>query len=356
MRIRDAWQILKDRQKPTPAGTSVVPSTPGASSLAIVSPWQTGALSKLVYADIFGLAPHQVLTRREALTIPAVAKARQIIVGQIANLPLRAYRGDERVDPQPTFLYRTDGVVSPWHRMAWTLDDLMFYGWCLWGVRRGTNGQILSAERCPADRWRVHDGIILIDDDHVDADSVILIPGPSEGLLDMASRTLRGAVELERAWVKRAKNPIPAIELHDTDDASLDDDEIDELIQGWATARDDEDGAIAYTPARIQVNTHGSIEPTLFTEGRNFVKLDVANFFGLPSALLDASPSTASLTYSTKEGARNEVRDFSIDYWSDPIASRLSQDDVVPAGQRVRFDKSDSYTTTPSPIGPTTED
>jgi len=42
--------------------------------------------------------------------------------------------------------------------------------------------------------------------------------------------------------------------------------------------------------------------------------------------------------------------------WFEPIEARLSQDDVVPRGQRVRFDRGDIAAPTPSPTGPTVED
>ncbi len=71
---------------------------------------------------------------------------------------------------------------------------------------------------------------------------------------------------------------------------------------------------------------------------------------------MDASLSTASLTYSTQEGQRNEFADFTLPYWMEPIQQRLSLDDVVPSGIRIRFDMSDLFTTTPSPTSPPAED
>jgi phage portal protein BeeE len=91
-------------------------------------------------------------------------------------------------------------------------------------------------------------------------------------------------------------------------------------------------------------------------QARNMARLDVANLTGVPAALLEGSVSTASLTYSTHEGQRNEFVDFALNPYIDAIASRLSQDDIVPRGQRVRFDLSDLYTTTPAPTGEPEED
>jgi phage portal protein BeeE len=94
----------------------------------------------------------------------------------------------------------------------------------------------------------------------------------------------------------------------------------------------------------------------LFIEGRNALRLDVANFFNLPAALLDGSTSTASLTYSTQEGRRNEVFDYGIAYWTAPIENALSLDNVCPRGQRIRFDFTDLNAAANVPTGPVTED
>lgn len=328
----------------------------------IVSPWQQGQLSQIVWSDIFG-ADSNLVSRADAMTLPAVAKGRQILVSTIANNPLRAFdaNGNETTT-QHAWLQATDGDVSPWHRMAWTIDDLIFSGWSLWGVERDSNGDIVKADRCPIERWQVTEsGVIQIQDGTgnyvtAEADSVILIPGAFEGLLKVASRTIRSGVKLENAVLAKSQNPIPAIELHATTDDPLEADEVQALVQAWAAARHDENGAIAFTPHNIEVRDHGTTEPSLLIEGRNFFRIDVGAFLGIPAALMDASLSTASLTYSTQEGQRNEFADFTLPYWLEPIQQRLSMDDVVPAGERVRFDLSGMLAPTAPTIGVPTND
>ncbi|MFC5930209.1 phage portal protein [Cryobacterium melibiosiphilum] len=325
------------------------------ANTGIVSPWSDGELSKIVWSDVFGTTA-QFAIRAEAMTIPAVVKARSIYVALVANRPLRAFDTAGVVDGAD-WLSRTDGSISPFHRMTWTLDDLFFYGHSLWGVERDDSGAITAAERCPIELWKVDaDGQILVNDEPVEADTVLYIPGPSEGLLTMASRSLRGAAALETAWIGRAQSPIPAIELHETVESGVTPEEAQEVVAAWAQARKDPNGAIAYTPYSIQANALGTSTADMFVEGRNFTKLDVANFFALPAALLDGSLSAASLTYSTQEGKRNELLDYSVPYWIGAIEGRLSQDDVVPAGQRVRFDFSDLLTPVNSPTGANQED
>lgn len=327
------------------------------TQVGIRSPWTEGALTAVVWADILGVDAVPV-SRAEAMKVPAVVKARQILAGSIARLPLRALIGADELDAadQPSWLYRTDGPTSPWHRMAWTVDDLMFYGWSLWAVKRGAADVILTAARVPIERWKFdRDGSVLVDDRPASAGQYILIPGPAEGLLAHGATTIRSARSLELAWAGRIRNPIPTTELHQATPDPLTDDEIDQLVKDYSEARLDANGAVVFTPHEIELKTHGESTADMFIEARNAVRLDVANFTGLPGAALDGSLSTASLTYVTQDGKRSELAEAT-QLWTGPIEARLSQDDVVPRGWRVRFDASDLTTTTPSPTGPTVED
>jgi hypothetical protein len=331
----------------------------GTSQMGVRSAFSQGGLEKLVYSDLFGVAP-TIISREEGLSLPAVAKARAVLTGQISRWPLVVLDANGPAAVQPDWLQRTTGEVSPFHRMLLTVDDLLFMGWSLWAVERdapSVEGAILEAERLAPDRWQMlADGELRVDDKPVDEWAVILIPGPQPGLLDLASRTLRGGVELERSWVKRAKNPIPAINLQEVEEGRTTRDEAVETVKAWAQARDDENGAIAFTPASLKVEALGEINAQLFVEGRNFFRLDVAAMTNIPGAILDASQAEASLTYTTQEGNRSEFATMTLPYWMGAIEGRLSQDDVVPRGQRVRFDLTDAYAATTAPTGPTTRD
>lgn len=354
MGIRTALRLVQD-------ATTLQRSRDSATG--IISPWQTGAPTKIVWSDVFGTKA-ELVTRAEAMTIPPVVKGRGIIVSQIAPAPLRAWDDAELVTEQPEWLFHTEGALGPWHRMAWTIDDLIFSGYSLWGVDRDSNDQIVDAHRIPIEWWKIdpQSGEILVQDgtdapaQPVDDRSVILFPGPQDGLLATATRSLRGAASIEESWVKRVRVPIPVVELRHSQDTQLEEGEAEDLVQAYVDARDDENGAVVFTPYGVELQPHGSEAVNVATEARNYSKVDVANFLMLPASVLDGSVSTASLTYSTKEGARNEVLDYPLRYWSDPIAARLSQDDVSAEGVSVRFDFSRITTPTTSPSGPNTED
>jgi hypothetical protein len=323
-----------------------------SSDVGIRSPWAGDLTRLIVSSDILSLYDETIeancVTRSQAMSIPGVYRARAILLSLIADKPLQAWTKAGLSARQASFLYRTPGLLGPWQRMARTLDDLIFYPYSLWLTVRGeeVDGRrdILNAVHCPYDSWRINEaGLIELQDadnqwNVADEDEVILIPGPSEGLIAYASRTLRGSADLESAWVSRAKTPAPLTELHITDDVALDDDEIIATRDDWVAARRASDGAVAVTPSNIEVIDHGQADSSLFIEGRNSSRLDIAAFFNLPGAILDATTATASLTYVTQEGTRTSVYDLSLPYWVRPIEARLSQDDIVPTGQSVRFD------------------
>lgn len=332
---------------------------PGTSQTAIRSPWSTGQLATVVLTDIFGSADIPV-SRAEAMSVPAVAKARHLVCG-LSRQPLGTWRAADRIT-DPSFLYRTNTQTPPTTRMLWTLDDLFFGGWSLWAVDRGAGsgalGPILDAVRVPPERWGFSsEGTVLVDSEPVlDASSVILFSGPYEGLLEAGAGTVRAARNLERAWAKRVATPVPLTELHQVNEDPLEDTEIHALTDEWA-AMLDAGGGVGFTPYNIEAKYPGTVGSSdLFIEGRNAVALDVGRMCSVAASLLEASLSTASLTYTTAQGTRDRFVDETAAFWLTPIEARLSMDDVVPRGQSIKFDLSDLLALPPSGTGPVRED
>ncbi|SEF13784.1 Phage portal protein [Jiangella alba] len=289
------------------------------------------------------------------MSIPAVAGGRNLICN-LARNPLRAFRNETEV-ATPAWMYRTNGGTSPFHRMLWTLDDLVFSGWSLWAVERSTAGQITDAARVPREWWNFDPDSfeIFVQGQTVTPESVLLIPGPHEGLLEMAETTIRAAVDLERAWAMRVRRPIPAVEVHSTDDTPRTDTEIHELVDSVNEVIDG-GGGVFHTPSDIEVKSHGDTVLDLLVQGRNAVTLDFGRYLSVPGVKLDAALASASLQYSTAVDGRNEFVDTTARFWLTPIEARLSLDDVVPRGQRVAFDLSDMTDIPQTGQAPATED
>jgi hypothetical protein len=317
-------------------------------------------LDRVVFSQLWDVDADQLpLDRARAITIPAVAAARLKICATIARLPLRSWRDDDLVDPQPRWISRTDRDVSPFHRMLWTVDDILFYGWSLWIADRDADGQVIAATRIPKYRWTFStDELVEIDGQPVPATiarDLILIPGPHEGILTFGSPTLRHAANLTRAADRTAETPTPNLELHQTTDRPMAPDDIKALIGGWAAARRGRNGGVAYTNSAIEAREHGAPAEHLLVEGRNVAAIDIARICGVPASMIDAY-SGYSLTYQTVEGRNRELVEYGLAPYMAAISARLGMDDVVPRGQRVVFDLEDYLAATVGGLGTQDDD
>lgn len=308
--------------------------------------------------------PLHGMTRAAAMAVPAVKRARGHICHGVARARLAAFRADVELDVQPLWIDRTDGPVSPYHRMLWTADDLFFYGWSAWAVQRAVistgPGPVIAADRIPFDQWTTdNDGRVIYKDRNgaetvVDASSVILIPGTDEGLLAHPN-AVRHAADLLNAASTAAANPAAYLDLHQTNDYPMTPDDRDRIIDGWRAARRGENGGVAFSSAGIEVRELGTFDAHLLVEGRNAAALDVARAAGLPGQLVDATTATASLTYESADAADRGLFDTLSAYLL-PISARLGMDDVVPRGVSVRFESTAQGVTEGAPddgAGPT---
>jgi len=345
-----------------PGRLSLIPAAP--ASLSLESPNATSSAAQIVYAEYFTGELGEV-TRLAALQIPAIKKARDVLAGIVASMPLVEYENGVAVD-QP-WLYSTASGVSPWHRMMAIFDDLFFYDWAALAVKRDGSGQITDARHIPFERWSYDEqtGKYVVDNKPItDPREIVVIPGnQSGGILVAGAPTIKGARALERAWIGRAQNPIPLVELHQVTDDELTDGSIDEndneirdLIDNWSLARTSPTGAVGFTDNRVEVKTHGTVQTDLYEQGRNAIVLDIARLTGVPASILDGSQTASTLTYSTQEGKRNEFQLYSLPMWLGPIEGVLSLDSVSAKGRVIRFDQSNLAQPDPHLVNNPTKD
>jgi hypothetical protein len=338
--------VLRPGIRPAELAAAVAGATPSTVAaplpLPLASPWApTNNLASVVWADIFGATVAPV-TRAEAMAVPAMARARHIIAGTIARIPLRAYRGTS-TDPlpdaaAPSWLTSTASVLSPWHRMLWTVDDLVFYGWSVWSRVNGADGRPYQMDRIAPDRWSVDSaGRVWVDNVLARTDQVVVIPGPHEGLLAFAQSSIRHAADLQRAAGRAAKHPAAYLALKQTGGDPLTDTQIDALTARWAQAREGENGGVAFLNQSIEAQEIGTFDRHLVLDGRNAAAVDIARHASLPADLLDAS-GEQSLTYANSRDNDRRGVDYGSGLYMGAISGALSQDAVVPHGTRVAFD------------------
>lgn len=284
-----------------------------------------------------------VVSRAMAMSVPAVARARRIIVGAISRCPLEARRAGKRAEVQPIWMTRTDSTNSPTFRMTWTVDDLFFYGWSCWAVERDSQDIVIRADRIPYDLWNVDEaGQIIVNGKVVNQDEVVIIPGPDEGLLSTSSAAIRHAVQLQSLAARYSETPAAQILLRQTGGQPMTPQARDALVKSWAEARRGENGGVAFANQSIEVQELGKANTDLLVQGRNAAAVDIARAAGVPAMMIDAGTAgTGTITYRNQQARNTELVDYALAPYMAAIAARLGLDDVVPRGTAVAFDLTD---------------
>lgn len=302
---------------------------------AIASPFSSSSdLKRIAWRDVFGDADLTPVGRRAAMRIPALARARNLVVSALARVPLVQMDAGNVSPVQPAWTSSVP-TTSPQLRMAWTVDDLMFYGLSCW--QRMGDGS--PGPRIRFGDWRFDDdGRVVWNDTPMHDDEVITFFGFTEGILDHGREAITDARMLYEAVRKRLRNPVPSINLHQTGGDQMTPDEIDELIDRWAVARRGDNGGVSYTNEVIDAQEMGTGGEQLMIDARNAAAVDMARIANVSAGMVDATAPKASLNYETQEGRSLEFHDLDLSLYAEPITARLSLDDVTPPGSRIAFD------------------
>lgn len=352
---------LLDRWFGSPAGAAFAMTS---NRIPLKSPFSETTLQKIALSELSGLAP-DIVTREDAMKVPAVVRGRDLVCLTLGRYPFVMFKDagtgnpddDVRV-PLPKWLQSTATGIPVRGRTIWTLDDLMFGAMSVWATQRDPETkEITDAVRVLPEYWNVDPDTLGVQvyGQPAQADQVLIFEGYRQGILTMSAESITASRNLANAWQQRVKSPIPMVKITQTEaNTDLTEDEVDDMVLDFDTAR--QESATAFVPYGYDAEAMGVVAPDLYIEGRNADRLDWANNIGLPAALLEGSMATATLTYSTQEGRRNEFVDYSLAAWALPIEDRLSQDDVTPPGHYIRFDLQWLLSTTQHGTNPGTED
>jgi HK97 family phage portal protein len=293
-------------------------------------------------------------TRSAALSIPTIARAHSLISSTLASLPIEQYNkfsgAHEEVNraiaqPDP----RVPGAVI----YSYIASDLFMYGIAYGQVMDSYS--ISDGSRVRA--WTRIDPTTVSPELNNDQTEIIgyrvrglQVPNSGigslivfnsladEGLLNRAGRTIRAALELEKAAEMYAKEPVPTMVLK-SNGTNLTPERITKLLESWKVARgtrstaflnaDVELQALGFDPAKLQLN-----------EARQYVALELARACGISAYFVSAEMT--SMTYSNATTERRAFIDFTLKPLLVAIEKRLSMPDFVPSiTTEVRFDLDD---------------
>jgi len=297
----------------------------------------------------YAVAP--VIDRATALEVPSVVRARNLICGTIASMPLELYRkstGEEL--GKPVWMDQPSPNQPRAITISYTVDSLIFHGWSLWKItsRYSEDGRPASFEWVPNSRITPQyegynnyyisgyeiDGVIYSNDD------VVTFQSLNDGILTTGARVLRGAVDLEIASTLAAATPQPAGILKNTG-ADLDPKEVQGLLASWRQARSQRTTAYLTSTLEYQANSF-SPKDMMYNEAKQDYATQIARLMNLDAFYLSADANN-SMTYSNLLDSRKQFVSLTLQPFITAIEDRLSMNDVTANGNEVRFDLDKSF-------------
>jgi HK97 family phage portal protein len=291
-------------------------------------------------------------TRHEALSVPAISRARNIICGTAGSLELHVKRriDKSKVEPTPSIIRNPDPRMPSGVIFAMTTENLLFHGVAYWQItsmdpvtNRPATAQWIDAPR--VSQKLDSTGTIVIGYS-IDAGQTLPTSGVGsliqftgidpDGVLNRGGRTIRTAAALERATNRYANEPTPSVVLKAN--VPMDSNKAQALLDAWKSAR--QMRGTAFLSDNVDMESVGFNAADLqMTEAREYLAKECARLMNIPSYYLDAA--TNSMTYSNVTAERRALLDFSLRPLLTAIEQRLSMDDVTVSTQYVEFDLDD---------------
>ena len=322
---------------------------------------RTSSVESLTYDVSASLAPvttldalspffrgNRTATRQEAMSVPAIARGRNIICSSIASIGLEIRDSATGMNVDVPRVIRTpDPRIPGVATYVWTLEDLLFHGYAYWQITElfADTQRVRSVQRISPERITINTNSDSTEIESYSIDghtplplsgvgSLVVFYGNDEGLLNRAGMTIRTGAELERAAALYAREPVPQMVLK-SNGSALPADRIAKLLESWGASR--RNRTTAFLNADISLETLGfDPEKLQLASARSYIATELARALGIPAYFVDAETGS-SMTYSNASTTRSTLLDFSLIPLMNSITERLSMPDFVPSTQRVQY-------------------
>ncbi|CAB4180100.1 Bacteriophage/Gene transfer agent portal protein [uncultured Caudovirales phage] len=337
MGILQRLKLVDDTVTPSPKisaqyGPPVMDATYG------VNYWNNG--SSYGYNDV-------AIDLNSAMQVPSVVKCRNLICGIVAGIPLELYKkstGEELGSPvwldQPD--YRQPRSVT----ISYTVQSLLFYQVAYWEVT-----DVYALDGRPSRfAWVQNDRVtVKLNKYNTEVDyymvnnerrpdngvgSIVTFQSLNPGVLVSGARTIRAALDIERAASVAAATPIPSGHIKNSG-ADLPEPVVQGLLASWKAARASR--STAYLTSTLDyIPTQFSPKDMMYTDAIQSASTQIARLMNVPAYMLSAD-ANASMTYQNILDARKEFFAYTLAPFVCAIEDRLSMNDITANGNMVRF-------------------
>ena len=287
------------------------------------------------------------ILRQDAASVPSIARCRNLIAGTIASIPLETYltsTGEEI--PNLPWVDQLDKRQPMEVTLAWIVDSLFYYGVAYLRVE-----EVYKDDNRPARfSWMQNDRVTVkytFDNSTVDyymvnnirvpdsgVGSLVTFQAFDQGLLLRQPTTIRAAIDIEKAAAIAAQTPMGSGYIKNTG-ADLPDQQVQGILNSWKAARQSK--ATAYLTSTLEFNPISfAPKDMMYNEAKAYLALDLARACNVPANMIDAEMIRTN-TYQNVLDQRKEFAAYTLMPFINAIQSRLSMDDLLPRGQKVRF-------------------
>jgi HK97 family phage portal protein len=290
------------------------------------------------------------VSRRDAMSVPSVARARNLICGTVASIPLEYYKTSTgEVIAPPRWIKQLSKNQPSFVTLTWCVDSLLFYGvaYLLVTERYAEDGRPAQFEWVANSRVTFTtdlEGIMVtqyyVDAKAIDMNDIVTIQGFDEGVLERGSRTIQAAIDIEKASALNSANPQPAGFLKNSG-ADLPPNEVQGLISAWKRAR--QNNSTAYLTSTLDYSPVAfSPKDMQYTDSVQSYSTQIARTMNVPAYYL-SSDMNSTMTYANVTEERKQFYSLSIEPYIQAVQARLSMDDISTAGHEVRFAVFDTF-------------
>lgn len=296
--------------------------------------------------------------RNRAMQVPAISRARDLHAAVISAMPLDMYRErwnnetremeEEYLAPR-SWLRRPDPAIPYETIMAWTFDDLFFFGRAFWYITSRTqDGFPASFTRLPSGSittpdqagpvWYAPSNELYFNGEMLDPANVVQFISPTQGVIYSSEQAIATALKIEDSRYRNALTAIPSGILRQVGGEPLSAQELADLSAAFNAARSANQTAalnefLTYEP------TTATPDKMLLIESAQFSALQMAQICNIPPYLLGVP--TGSYAYTNSKESRWDLWIYGTKLYAECIAATLSGNNVLPQGTYICFDTDD---------------
>lgn len=299
------------------------------------------------------------ITRKAAMSIPAAAACRNLIVNSVAQTPLELYRKSTGKElGKPLWLDQPSISQPRIVTISLLIDSLLWYGIGYLEVTeqyaddgRPARFQFVDYNRVSYTTNDLSTEIVAY---YVDGTqrpmsglgSLVTFQMTNEGILNYGSEILQQALSIERAASVAASTPMASGILKNTG-ADLDPSEVQALLNEWYAARNKRGTAYLTQTLEYQPVSFSNKDQQMVESQANMAT-QIARLFGVPAYYLSADQNN-SMTYSNLIDQNKFFVQHTLQAYYSCVEERLSMNDITRAGNVVKFDL-DSSILRPDPL------